>query len=251
MIRAPLAAAALLLAAPAVQDQGPYLTPAQYPDGMAILPPPPAPDSPAAALDLQVFRDTRRLQGSPRWKIATDDVTNDPLRRNACALGLALDAGRAPALARLLDRAGTGPVVGRVKAAYQVPRPYLRVEGPICEPKTAHLAGNGDYPSGHTANGWLEALILAEVAPDRATALLARGRAFGESRAICGSHSKSAVEAGYLAGAAIFAVLHRAPAFQHDLTAARSEVDRLRSTAPRPDPAQCKAEDEVLKVRPW
>ncbi|WP_294332805.1 phosphatase PAP2 family protein [uncultured Sphingomonas sp.] len=252
MIRVAIAAAAaLMLAAPQASDSGPYLAPDQYPDGMAIVPPPPAMDSAAAALDLKIFRDTRKLEGSPRWRIATDDVTNDPLRRNACAMGLVLDAKRAPVLARLLDRAGTGPVVSTVKAAYQVPRPYLRTEGNICEAKTAHLAGNGDYPSGHTANGWMEALILAEVMPDRATAILARGRAYGESRAICGSHSKSAIEAGYMAGAVVFAALHAAPAFRRDVEAARAEVAALRSTAPRPGGEACAAEAAALAVRPW
>lgn len=252
MIRAGLAAAAaLLLAAPQASDTGRYLTDAQYPDGMAILPPPPAPDSPAAALDLQIFRETRKLEGTPRWKIATEDVTNDPLRRSACAMGLVLDAKTAPTLARLIERSGTGPMVGRVKAAYQVPRPYLKVDGPICEAKTAHLAANGDYPSGHTANGWLEALILAEAMPDRATQILARGRAYGQSRAVCGSHSKSAVEAGYMAGAAIFAVLNSAPGFRRDMAAARAEIDRLRTTAPRPDARSCAAEAEALRVQPW
>lgn len=252
MIRAiAAAAAALLLAAPQAGDTGPYLAPDAYPDGLQILPPPPATGSAAAALDLKIFRDTRRLAGSPRWQIATDDVTNDPLQRNACAMGLLLDAKRAPALAHLLDRAGTGPVVSRVKAAYQVPRPYLRTEGAICEAKTEHLAGNGDYPSGHTANGWMEALILAEVMPDRATAILARGRAYGESRAICGSHSKSAVEAGYMAGAVVFAALHAAPAFRNDVAAARAELATLRRSAPHPDAGQCAAEAAALAVRPW
>jgi acid phosphatase (class A) len=246
-----MAALSLLLAAPQASDTAAYLAPEQYPDGMAILPPPPSADSPASALDMAVFRATRKLQDTPRWRIATEDVTNDPLSRNACALGVVLDAARAPALARLLHRAGTGPVVGKVKVAYQVPRPYLREDGPICEAKTAHLASNGDYPSGHTANGWLEALILAEVMPERATAILARGRAYGESRAICGSHSKSAVEAGYMAGASVFAVLQTSPRYQQDLAAARQELVRLRSTAPRPDGQRCAAETAALQVRPW
>ncbi len=245
--------AALVLSISGVQagDSGPYLPADRYPDGMAILPPPPVQGSPAAALDMAVFRATRALQGTPRWAIAADDVTNDPLTRNACAMGMQLDARRAPALARLLHRAGTGPVVGKVKQAYQVPRPYLREDGPICEAKTAHLAANGDYPSGHTANGWLEAEILAQVMPDKATTILARGRAYGESRAICGSHSKSAVEAGYMAGASVFTVLQTSPAYQADLAAARREVSQLRSTAPLPDGKVCAAEAAALQVRPW
>ncbi|UYY78041.1 acid phosphatase [Sphingomonas sp. R1] len=252
MIRAiAAAAAALLLAAPQAKDSGAYLAPEAYPDGLQILPPPPAAGSAAEALDLKIFRDTRGLARTSRWRIATDDVTNDPLRRSACAMGLLLDAKRAPALARLLERAGTGPMVSRVKAAYQVPRPYLRTAGGICEPKTEHLARNGDYPSGHTANGWMEALILAEVMPERATAILARGRAYGESRAICGSHSKSAVDAGYLAGAVVFAALQATHAFRDDVAAARAELAALRTTAPRPDAGQCAAEAAALAVRPW
>lgn len=252
MIRAGMAAAlSLVLAAMQTADTGPYLAEDRYPDGMTVLPPPPAAGSAAAALDMAVFRETRKLEGSVRWRIAADDVTNDPLARNRCALQMVLDARRAPALARLLNRAGTGPTVAKVKAAYQIPRPYLREAGPICEAKTAHLAANGDYPSGHTANGWLEAQILAQAVPDRASAILARGRAYGESRAICGSHSKSAVEAGYLAGAAVFAVLQTSPAYRRDLEAARKEVARLRVAAPRPDGAACAAEATALRVRPW
>ena len=44
--------------------------------------------------------------------------------------------------------------------------------------------------------GWAWALILSELAPDRADAILARGLAYGESRAVCGVHYASDVEAG-------------------------------------------------------
>ncbi|WP_394646596.1 phosphatase PAP2 family protein [uncultured Sphingomonas sp.] len=250
MIRVLLLGAALSMIGAATPDA--YLTAGDYPDGLVVLAPPPAPGSPTARTDAAIFRETRRLAGTPRWRIATDDVTNTPLARNACALGMRIDARSAPATARLLDRAHAGPLVDPVKRHYQVRRPYLDVPGaPICEPRTAHLAGNGDYPSGHTAAGWLEALILAEAMPTRATAILARGRAYGESRAVCGSHSKSAVEAGYLAGSAVFAALQGSAAFQRDLAAARDELARLRTTAPTPDRATCAAEEEALAVRPW
>jgi acid phosphatase (class A) len=113
------------------------------------------------------------------------------------------------------------------------------------------LAGNGDYPSGHAAGGWLEALILAELVPDRATEILARGRAFGESRAICGAHSLSAVQAGWLAGAAAAAVLHGSPEFRADLDAARAELTAGRTALPAPDSATCRAEADALKTPAW
>lgn len=226
-------------------DTGPYVSRGQVPDGLAILPPPPAPNSPAARADRAIFRATRTLQGTPRWRIATDDVTNAPFDRFACALGTKLDAKRVPALVRLLDRAGTGDLVNPVKAHYQTRRPYLGTDAPICEAKTAHLAGNGDYPSGHAANGWLEGLILAELVPDRAGPILARARAYGESRAVCGSHSASAVRAGWMAGSAMFAMLNATPAFQHDLAEARAELPSTRAIPP--DAARCIAERATLE----
>jgi hypothetical protein len=98
-------------------------------------------------------------------------------------------------------------------------------DAPICEAKSDHLAGNPDYPSGHSANGMHVAMILAELAPSRADALYARGREYAESRYICGSHSVSAAEAGIQSGAIIYAAEHTSPLFRQDMDAARAEVE--------------------------
>lgn len=223
-----------------------YLLAETAPDGIRILPPPPAPRSPLAVADRKVFAATRWQRDTPRWKLATSDVTSEAFEHFACALGMKLTPRTAPALARLLDRASTSRVVDPVKQLYRTRRPYLDSAGPICQPKTAALAANGDYPSGHAAGGWMEALILAELVPDRATALLARERAFGESRLICGAHSLSAVQAGWLAGAAATAALHGSAAFRADLEAARSEMIGVRAHAPAADAAACRAEAAAL-----
>jgi acid phosphatase (class A) len=220
----------------------PYLAEVPKAELVHILPPPPARNSAEDAADRRLFRETRALQGSPRWRLATHDVTDDRFTTFACAMGMKLDRQSAPALARVFDRMGDVDLVGSVKRAYQRRRPYLDQAGPICEPKTAHLAGNGDYPSGHTSNGWSTALVLAELLPDRATAILRRGRIYGESRYLCGAHSKSAVEAGYMAGSTMVALLHASPDFGSDIHAAREELLRLRERAPLPDAARCSLE---------
>ena len=223
-----------------------YLSPETTPDGLRVLAPPPRPGGPVARADRAVFAATRRLAGSPRWQIAQSDVVTDAFDHFACALGARLTPETAPVLARLLDRAGTAGVVDPAKRQYQVRRPYIGTRAPICQPRTAALAANGDYPSGHAAGGWMEALILAELAPDRATQILSRGRAFGESRMICGAHSFSAVQAGWLAGAAATAALHAEAAFRADLEVARTELAHVRTTAPAPDAARCRAEAAAL-----
>lgn len=223
---------------------GGYLSPELTPDGVAVLPPPAR--GARAVADRAVFRATRRLRGSARWAVARDDVHSEAFGHFACALNMALTPALAPELARLLDRAATSGVVDPVKRFYRTPRPYLGTGAPICQPRTAALAANGDYPSGHAAGGWMEALILAELVPDRATQVLARGRAFGESRMVCGAHSLSAVQAGWLAGAAATAALHGSAAFRADLEAARAAMARVRASAPAPDLGTCRAEARAL-----
>lgn len=229
----------------------PYLIPPAVPDGLRILPPPPAPGSAAVRADHAAFAATRALKGTARWRIATEDVGNQPLDRYACAIGVRLTPAAAPALAHLLDKVGTGAVVDPVKTHYHVRRPYLGTDAPICQARTAALAANGDYPSGHAANGWLEGLILAELVPDRATPILVRARAYGESRVVCGAHSASAVQAGWLAGSATFAALQGSAAFRHDLDAAARDLPSIRARAPKPDPGRCAVDAAVLAKRPY
>jgi membrane-associated phospholipid phosphatase len=238
-----LCAGAVLIAARPADAPKPYLAEVPRAELMRILPPPPAAGSAEEVADRRVFQETRAMQGSPRWKLATDDVTDDRFTTFACAIGAKLDRRAAPALARVFDRMGGSTLVDPVKTGYARRRPYLDVPGPICEPKTAHLAGNGDYPSGHTTAGWSTALVLAELMPERATEILRRGRMFGESRAICGSHSQSAVEAGYMSGAVLVALLHAAPDFQPDMRAAREEWGRLHGQAPAPPADRCRLEN--------
>lgn len=242
MSRALMVVVGLLLVA-ADQPSSGYLDGRMVPDLTRILPPPPIPGSPRSVDDSMTFRDTRRRAGSDRWTLATRDVTDGRFIAFACAMGMKLDAQKAPALARVFARMGDADAVGRAKRGFAVRRPYLDQKGSICEPKTAHLAGNGDYPSGHASSAWSTALVLAELMPDRATEILRRGRKSGESRFICGSHSRSAVEAGYMSGAVLVSAFHATPDFRADLDVARRELMKLRPTAPPPDRARCKIEE--------
>ncbi|UYY59828.1 acid phosphatase [Sphingomonas sp. S2-65] len=235
-----LAVSALLLVA-ADQSVPGYLDGKPVPDLMRVLPAPPEPGSAPAADDRATFEATRKAQGSDRWTLATRDVTDDRFTAFSCALGRKLDAKSAPRLAALFSRMSDGGMTGHAKTGFATRRPYLSQSGEICEPKTEHLAGNGDYPSGHTATGWSTALVLAELVPERATEILRRGRVYGESRFICGSHSRSAVQAGFLAGASLVARWHAEPAFRADMDAARAELATLRG-ARGPDADRCRIE---------
>jgi len=91
------------------------------------------------------------------------------------------------------------------------------------------LEKDPSYPSGRTAIGWGFALILSELAPDRDDELLARGRAFGESRIVVNHHWYSDVVWGRAMGAATVARLHADATFRADLEAARDGIAAVRA----------------------
>ena len=211
-------------------DKTGYLPVGEGLDLATILPGPPTPGSPRAKADAQLFRDSRAMQGSPRWQQATADVSSDLGDRFATALGFRPDWSRLPVTKTLIARfdADRSAAIRVGKAHWQSARPFIGTDLPICEPRTPSLIANGDYPSGHTAHGWGFALIMAELLPDRAQAILARGRDYGDSRWICGSHTMSAVEGGYLAASAIVAREHGDAAFRRDMAAAAEELAAYR-----------------------
>jgi acid phosphatase (class A) len=229
-----------------------YLGEQGLPDHRVFLPPPPAAGSARANADIAIFRETRALANGPRWQLAVKDdrITQDALLEDfGCAAGLNLTAAQAPALKRLLARASADLyyLLDAPKNLYQRPRPFLTEQGPLCVTPSENLARQGSYPSRHAGTGWLYAMLLGEADPARADALIARGRAFGESRVVCGVHYQSDVDAGRLGAAALTAALHGDAEFEADVDAARGEIAALRAaTEGKPEPAACKTEAVLL-----
>lgn len=220
-----------------------------------LLPAAPKAGSPRYEADRQVFLATRKLQDSPRWTLAQQDVdyaTPKLLADFSCAVGAPLDATTLPKLAALVDAtsnaadASTAPA----KKANQRQRPFLIDPGATCQ-STAQLTHSFDYPSGHATRGWAVGLVLAEIAPDRASEVLLRSRAFADSRVVCGVHNLSAVEAGAMNGAAVVAVLHASAAFQTSLADAKRELDAWRATGASMPAEQCAAQKALIEPTPY
>jgi len=231
-----------------------YLGADAVPEHRVFLPPPPAVGSPAGIADVAIFRATRSLENTPRWQLAANDDrigSRKMLGDFGCAMGVDLAAVEAPALARTLARANADLIamVGDAKDFYARPRPFVTEAGPICVDVSPAFAASGSYPSGHSAAAWLYALLLSEIDPDNAAAIVARGRAFGESRAVCGVHYVSDVEGGRLTTSALVAALHGNAEFEADIAAARAELAKVRAAAPTPAAASCPA--PAALATPW
>ena len=208
-------------------------------DGAALLGPPPAPSSLRGQADRAYYEETRALAGSPRWAQAI--VDNDlwgggALKQYSCKLGVSIDEKQTPATLRVLHRIelDVRTVGTPAKNLYNRPRPLIGDDKPVCIPREDWMKTNASYPSGHSMTGWAWALILAELAPAKADAMLSIGKSVGDSRAICGVHYISDIEAGRTLGSAMVAKLHGDPAFQRDMARARQEMAKAKAA-----PAGC------------
>lgn len=228
-----------------------YLAPTALPDSLSLLPPPPAAGSAALALDEQVHRMSLAVRGTPRWQVATADADltfPHAAGTFACALNAPITEQETPRLYTLLRRIRTdaSAATNKAKDTYKRVRPFALHQEPTCSPEDEKsLRQNGSYPSGHTTIGWTWALVLSEIAPAQIDAILARGRAFGQSRLICNVHWQSDVTEGYLTGAATVARLHADPAFRADVQAATAELAAVHAKGLKPT-RDCKAEAEAL-----
>lgn len=245
-------------AAPAVTDPhfrlAPgYLTPDGLPLRLALLGAPPAEGSAALARDEEAHRAALSLKGSARERLAAGDAElafPAPANAFACALGTDISEKTTPHLYTLMQRvltdAGGSTYAG--KNAWNRTRPFVVHDEGTCLPSMEPLLRtDGSWPSGHSAAGWAWGLILAEVQPARATQVLARGLAFGQSRVICNAHWQSDVDAGRLMGAATVATLHGNSDFTADLAAARREVAAATRAGIKPG-QDCAAERVALSL---
>lgn len=217
-----------------------------------VLPPAPGDGDARDEADRRIFRETRKLEGTPRWQMAAADAelgAGQMLEHFSCSLDIELTPQQAPRLVALLQKVTreAAQSMGRAKEFYKRHRPFLADEGNTCVARST-VGTSYDYPSGHTTAGWAWGLVLAQANPTRATPILARARAIGDSRVVCGVHNASAVEnARMLTGAAV-AVISASPQYQQDLAAARAELEALRAVPHAvPVPQRCAAEAELVK----
>jgi acid phosphatase (class A) len=212
-----------------------YLPFDALPDSAALLKPPPTSDA-AMSRDKAAYQ--AAVAATPeRWALAARDADlawPAVAQSFGTVLGVTIDSATAPNLSMLLRRsmADAGVATQAAKRKHSRTRPFVAMNSQSCSPQDeAFLRTDGSYPSGHAAIGWMLALVLVELAPDRQNPLLARGFDFGESRVICRVHWESDVEAGRLVASATYARLQADPTFRAQAGLAAGELKALRASA--------------------
>ena len=213
-----------------------YIDADQLPHLLSIMPAPPAFDSPEFAFDEVRYNwGKEQRQDSVRLAIAIADAEwNDlevVLSRWQEAFGMPISESATPHIYALLVNSITtvDPMRIEPKAFYHRQRPFERYGDTMPSHEEPFLRGEGSYPSGHSLRGWLIGLVLAQVAPERADAILSRSWDYCNSRVIVGAHWQSDVDNSRTAAGIGFCALQSSDRFRAQLIEAQQEYQSRRA----------------------
>ena len=199
-----------------------------------LLPAPPQPDDILFQYDVARYQWGKLQRNTSRGELAIRDA--DASASGVCAafseaFGYELTEQSTPELFKLVKKivADAGDLSTReAKNHYMRPRPYMLFGESTSVPQDEEaLSHNGSYPSGHTAEGWAVALVLAEINVANQDAILQRGYDYGTSRVIVGYHWQSDVDNARIVASAVVARLHADEGFIEQLVKAKAEFATL------------------------
>jgi acid phosphatase (class A) len=208
----------------ALAQDGTYLHPDQI-NLSELLAPPPAPASARQMDDLAHVLKVQRERTPEQVERAKEDLTHS-IFRFADVLGPSFNEANLPKTAALFKAAGddAGLVTKPAKKYFNRPRPFVTSSEVHPTVPTGRQSYYYSYPSGHATFGYLSAILLAQMVPEKSAEIFARGREYGQNRVVDGVHYSSDIEAGRIDGTLVAEALMQNPKFQSDFSAAKTEV---------------------------
>lgn len=208
---------------PATPKSPYYIDPAAL-NLSAIIPDPPAAKSPQVQAELSELHRIEQSRTPADVASAKADEADEDIFSYKNIFGPTFTPEAFPITSALGDHVKNEQSVAgaALKALFQRPRPYQldKTLHPVC---TLTEAPNS-YPSGHALTGYLEAFTLAELLPEKRSAILARADDYAHNRLVCGVHYPSDLEASRRVAYLVFGDMLASPKFQQDLAAARAEL---------------------------
>ena len=212
----------VLLIGPVLAADTAYISVDQV-DLAKLLAPPPMAQSEQQKLDLAAVLQAQGSRTPQQAKRAVADNDQTVFHIAGEVLGPDFTAARLPKLKMFFDR-----IHGNVRALFRAtkgvwnrPRPF-RASTEV--KAVGKLPANGSYPSAHANSGYLAAIILANMVPERRGELFARGREYGLNRIIAGVHFPSDIEAGRIGATAMATALFQNATFMKDFAEAKAEL---------------------------
>ncbi len=222
-------AALIACSTPGVKEApGTYLNPAAI-DVSAVLPAPPADGSLAGLADLETVRMVQswRTPDQIAWAKKTDG--EDPFHYNA-VVGSWFTAKNLPGCAKFFMQVlhDARKVSNRVKDLHKRPRPPKRDERVT---PSLPIPKSLSYPSGHSTRTFTIAYVIAELFPDKRTAVVDFAHRDAWARIIAGVHYPTDDVGGRLLAGAVFSELNKSAKFRATLDECRAEIAAYRKRA--------------------
>ncbi len=203
-----------------------HYLPARQPDAAALLAPPPLADSPEQAADLAEVRTVCHAAPSNDVAVAFSEKKFSVFNFTP-AVGAFFQSNTLPKTTAFFARVqkDAAAVTDNAKDYYKRPRPY------VLDPSLASgkLEKSFSYPSGHSAESMVLALVLADLFPDKHDAIIAEARAIGWHRVEIARHYPTDIYAGRVFAQAIVRQMRKSDEFQKDFAEAKAEVTAARS----------------------
>lgn len=218
-----------LLVAQAPGGRGPrkpvFVTPEQV-NAPGMLPSPAKNDSWKTLEELAELHKLQDTRTPADIAHAQADDKEESFFAFADVLGPKFQRATLPMTALLSDHIKTdeGVIVNPGKNFFKRPRPYHLdpTLKPVC--KTTENREDYSYPSGHGTTGFVSALVLIQMVPEKRDAILARADDYAHSREVCGAHYASDEVASKNLSYAMMGVIGNNPQFRKELEAARAET---------------------------
>jgi acid phosphatase (class A) len=189
-----------------------------------ILMAPPAPDSAVTHAELVELHRIEAGRSKEQEQQAIADEADESMFLYHSVLGDQFNAANLPQTAAFAKRVKNDEGVNSTpaKEVFHRMRPYNldKTLHPVCKTKTK----DDSYPSGHATAGYLNALALIDMVPERRDAILARAADYANNRLICGVHFASDIEASKLLAYATHAVMANNPQYRKEMAVARTEL---------------------------
>jgi acid phosphatase (class A) len=201
-----------------------FLDPKTIPDMVNSLPAPPEPGSLAAQADLQGVLQVQAWR-TPEQVAFAEKIDKGWGFDFADVLGPWFTASQLPAMKTLFLKVEDDAFVATGPAKNH----FLRLRPPYVDPSVQPCIQvpsrkSYSYPSGHSTRLYLEALVLAEIFPDKREALLTWARKAGWSRVQAGVHFPSDVVGGQLYAEILFKALCRNAGFLASIERCKVEI---------------------------
>lgn len=186
-----------------------------------LLAPPPLPGSAEQEADLDEVRAVYHAAPANDIAIAYSQK-NFSAFTFAPAIGAFFQSNNLPKTTAFFEKvqSDAAAVTDNAKNFYRRPRPYTT------DPSLANgkLEKSFSYPSGHSTESMVLALVLADLFPDKQEAIIAQARSIGWHRVMIARHYPTDIYAGRVLAQAIVKQMEKSHAFQKDFAQAQAEI---------------------------